>query len=212
LLRGVSGSGKTTLLNILSGMLPPTAGQVWLDDEPLYMLSESGRDLLRARTIGYVFQSHLLVPTLSALENVEMPLVFARELGAAERRSRALAGLDRLGLADFARHRPVQLSTGQRLRVAVARALVNRPRLLLADEPTAALDPDSGVRVVDLLQSASREQGSTLIVSSHDPALNRRFDRTIDLHTGKLTDVLEPHPAAHQHFARSLLAVEGPRA
>ena len=140
LLRGISGSGKTTFLNVVSGLLPPTEGEVWLDESAIYDLHEAERDRLRARRIGYVFQIHLLVPTLTAVENVEMPLVFARELAAADRRSRAAEILGEVGLGDFLKHRPAQLSAGQRLRVAVARALVNHPDLLLADEPTAALD------------------------------------------------------------------------
>lgn len=186
LLRGISGSGKTTLLNVLSGMLPPTSGEVRLDEQMIYHLAEAQRDSLRARTVGYVFQVHLLVPTLSAAENVEMPLVFAGEKSAAKRREQANTLLAAVGLTDFARHRPVQLSVGQRLRVAIARALVNRPRLLLADEPTAALDSEQGTVVLDLMQRLCREQGSTLLVASHDPALEGRFDRVVTLRHGQL--------------------------
>lgn len=186
LLRGVSGSGKTTLLNVLAGLLPPTAGQVWLNEQMIYHLPEAQRDRLRALQIGYVFQIHLLVPTLSALENVEMPLVFAGVKAGAQRRRQALALLEKVGLADFARHRPVQMSTGQRLRVAVARALVNRPALVLADEPTAALDRAAGSAVMDLMQQMCSEQGATLLVASHDPALNARFDQVITLQDGQL--------------------------
>lgn len=186
LLRGISGSGKTTLLNILAGLLPPTAGKVWLDDQLIYDLSEARRDQLRAQRIGYVFQIHLLVPTLTALENVEMPLVFGGQRNGAKRRQQAAALLDAVGLGDFQKHRPVQLSVGQRLRVSVARALVNRPALLLADEPTAALDRAAGETVMDLMQRLCREAGTTLLVASHDPALENRFDQVITLQNGAM--------------------------
>ena len=186
LLRGISGSGKTTLLNILAGLLPPTAGKVWLDDQLIYDLPEHRRDQLRAQRIGYVFQIHLLVPTLTALENVEMPLVFGGQHNQAQRRQQAAALLDAVGLGDFHRHRPVQLSVGQRLRVSVARALVNRPALLLADEPTAALDRAAGESVMDLLQRLCREAGTTLLVASHDPVLESRFDQVVTLQSGAI--------------------------
>ncbi|MEZ4665006.1 MAG: ABC transporter ATP-binding protein [Caldilineaceae bacterium] len=186
LLRGISGSGKTTLMNIIAGLLPPTSGQVWLDDQAIYQLREAQRDRFRAQHIGYVFQIHLLVPTLSALENVELPLIFAQQLASAERRARATAILNQIGLGDHLRHRPVQMSAGQRLRVAVARALVNRPRILLADEPTAALDPANAAAVMDLLQQLCRQQNATLFVASHDPTLAQRFDSVVDLEMGRL--------------------------
>jgi len=186
LLRGISGSGKTTLLNILAGLLPPTAGQIWLDEQMIYALSEARRDRLRAQQIGYVFQIHLREPTLTALENVEMPLVFAGNLSGGQRRRRAADFLAQVGLGDFLSHRPVQLSVGQRLRVSIARALVNQPALLLADEPTAALDSAIGLRVMDLMQGLCRQGGTTMIVASHDPALNTRFDTVVALQNGTI--------------------------
>ena len=188
LLRGFSGSGKTTLLNILAGLLPPSAGTVWLGGHALGALRERERDHLRATSIGYVFQAHHLAPMLSALENIEMPLVFGRRLNAKARQSRARELLAAVGLAEFDRHRPVQLSTGQRLSVAVARALAARPSLVLVDEPTASLDQDSGVVVMDLLQEHCRQQHATLIVASHDRSLTPRFDRVVDLRNGALID------------------------
>ena len=189
LLRGVSGSGKTTLLNILAGLLAPTTGAVWLGRHALYTLRESERDQLRATTIGYIFQMHHLAPMLSTLENVEMPLVFGRTLNAVERRTRAIELLASVGLSGFERHRPIQLSTGQRLRVAVARALAARPALVLADEPTAALDEHSGKIIMDLLQTSCRQRGATLIVASHDPLLAPRFDHIVDIQSGVLHEV-----------------------
>lgn len=187
LLRGISGSGKTTLLNILAGLLPPTQGTVQLGSAYIYRLPEVERDRFRARHIGYVYQTHLLVSTLSAVENVEMPLLFAGGAGGRARRARAASLLQAVGMGAFMHHRPVQLSTGQRLRVAVARALVSKPQLLLADEPTAALDPESSTLVMDLLQARAREVGATLVVASHDPALEQRFDRTYDLRARQLS-------------------------
>jgi ABC-type lipoprotein export system ATPase subunit len=188
LLRGISGSGKTTLLNIVAGLLHPSAGRVSLGNQSMYALNEAQRDRFRAQQIGYVFQMHHLAPSLTALENVEMPAVFARQGTAAERRTLAADLLGKLGLDEFTRHRPAQLSTGQRLRVTVARALVNRPSLVLADEPTAALDPSAGETVIDLLQTMCAKQGATLIVASHDPTLNVRFTRVVDLHNGRLQE------------------------
>lgn len=194
LLRGVSGSGKTTLLNILAGLLRPSRGTVWLGGHALYALRESDRDRLRATTIGYVFQMHHLAPTLSSLENVEMPLVFGGKVAARDRTLRARELLAAVGLAEFDRHRPVQLSTGQRLRVAVARALAALPAFVLADEPTAALDGQSGAIVMDLLQERCRRSGATLLVASHDPALAARFDRVVDLRGGVLQEASPPAP------------------
>lgn len=188
LLRGISGSGKTTLLNILAGLLPPTTGIVWCGGHSLYGLRENERDRLRATTIGYIFQMHHLAPTLSALENIEMPLVFGRKLNQSDRTARARALLASVGLSEFHHHRPVQLSTGQRLRVTVARALASQPALVLADEPTAALDGQSSQVVMDLLQESCLCYGATLIVASHDPVLAHRFDRVVDLHNGALRE------------------------
>ncbi|MDX1992529.1 MAG: ABC transporter ATP-binding protein [bacterium] len=191
LLRGVSGSGKTTLLNIIAGLLHPTQGQVWYDlrdmgEQSLYALREETRDRLRARAVGYIFQNHHLLASLTALENVVMPMAFARVHPAREWRPLALALLEKVGLADFADYRPAKLSTGQRLRVAIARALANRPPLLLADEPTAALDPASGEAVMRLMQDTCRQQGALLLVASHDPALAALFDCTLHLQAGQL--------------------------
>lgn len=188
LLRGVSGSGKTTLLNILAGLLRPSAGEVTVDGYRLFAHREADRDRFRAGRIGYVFQMHHLIGNLTAQENVEMPLLFAGQGNYIQRRKQARRLLERLGLADVADRRPIQMSTGQRLRVTVARSLVTRPHLLLADEPTAALDSCSRDRVVHLLQEVCREAGAILIVASHDPAMEERFDRIVDLQEGHLRE------------------------
>jgi ABC-type lipoprotein export system ATPase subunit len=189
LLRGVSGSGKTTLLNMIAGLLPPTQGSIYYDNESIYARSEANRDRLRARLVGYVFQNHHLLPALTALENVAMPLAFAGVSGAARKR-RALALLEQIGLAASAQRTPRQLSTGQRLRVAIARALANEPLLLLADEPTAALDAAAGHDVLDLMQAECRGRGATLLIASHDPNLEVRFANILDLRAGRLTNAM----------------------
>lgn len=195
LLHGVSGSGKTTLLNVLAGLLPPTAGEVRLDGEAIYAESEADRDERRASDIGYVYQVQLLVPILTALENIEMPLVYGNGLTSAERRERALDMLDHVGLTEFAGHRPVQLSMGQRLRVAVARALAVEPRLVLADEPTASLDPEGAAAIIELLLDYSRERDATLVVASHDPALDVHFEHRLTLVDGRLVEAVPVTPA-----------------
>lgn len=186
LLRGVSGSGKTTLFNILAGLLHPSSGVVKYGDQSLYALPEAARDRFRAQAIGYVFQNHHLIPSLTALENVVMPLAFARVSASSTWRLRAAVLLEQVGLEAFANYLPRRLSTGQRLRVAIARSLANNPRLLLADEPTAALDREAAIQVMDLLQNTCRQQNAILIVASHDSALVERFDVTADLQEGQL--------------------------
>lgn len=186
LLRGISGSGKTTLLNILAGILQPSTGSVTLNDQSLYELSEAKRDRYRNQHIGYVYQNHYLLPTLSAMENVAMPLAFAGR-SKQDREQQALDLLAAVDVEEFATYRPAQLSTGQRMRVAAVRALANHPHLLLADEPTAALDQDAAVKVMDLLQQTCSELGAILIVASHDPGLGDRFSIVWDLNEGQLS-------------------------
>ncbi len=186
LLRGKSGSGKTTLLNLISGLLTPTEGAVEVAGVDMARLPEAKRDRFRARHVGYVFQLHHLLP-LTALENVEMPLAFLGE-NSRERRTKALQALESVGLSEWARNKPAQLSTGQRLRVAIARALVIAPPVLLADEPTAALDGDMGLQVVELLERVCAEQHAILIVASHDPALINRFQRVVNIEAGQLQE------------------------
>ena len=186
LLRGVSGSGKTTLFNILAGLLRPSKGTVTLNQQSLYALTESQRDPFRARQIGYVFQNHYLLSWLSALENVTMPLAYAKQVPQKHWKDRAISLLDRVGLADYADYRPAQLSAGQRLRVSIARALVNNPPLVLADEPTAALDPDTAETVIALIKTICHENNAMLVLASHDPSLSSHFGQALDLRAGKL--------------------------
>lgn len=183
LLRGISGSGKTTLINILAGLLTPTTGTVMMGDQIVYQLGEAERDLFRRSQIGYVFQTHHLLPILNAWENVAMPLAFAG-VSVSERKARAFEWLDQVGLKQYANSRPGQLSNGQRQRVAIARAMVNQPQLILADEPTASLDVERGALVTELLQKTCRENDTILFVASHDPTLADKFGRIADLKYG----------------------------
>lgn len=186
MLRGVSGSGKTTLFNICAGLMRPSSGNVYYGEQSLYALPEQVRDRFRAQHIGYIFQSHYLVSALTAQDNVMMPMMFAGKVPASKRRARAKDLLDTVGLADHAAYYPNQMSTGQRLRVGIARALANMPDVLLADEPTAALDTDAAETVMDYVQTACREANAVLVVASHDPALSARFPQVVHLKNGQL--------------------------
>ncbi len=184
-LAGPSGSGKTTLLQ-LAGLLDlPDEGEVRLDGQSVANLPEKARCDLRLRRLGFVFQAFNLVPVLSALENVMLPLQLQGVTGE-EARRRAEAALDRVGLADRAHHRPDQLSGGQQQRAAIARALAPDPLLVLADEPTASLDHAHGGPLMDLMAELARERGVTFLVASHDPSVISRANRVFRLMDGKL--------------------------
>jgi predicted ABC-type transport system involved in lysophospholipase L1 biosynthesis ATPase subunit len=182
---GRSGSGKSTLLALIGGLEQPDSGQVLIDGRPLWQASDPSR--ARREEVGFVFQRHLLLGALSARANVEVPLIGAR-MHRAERHRRALALLDEVGLADRAEHLPSELSGGESQRVAVARALANEPRLLLADEPTGALDSATSERVLDLVFGLRDRLGMTLLVVSYDPSMGARADRTVRLSDGRLAD------------------------
>ena len=178
---GPSGSGKTTLLGLLAGLDRPTRGSVTLDGVELGALSEDARARLRRERIGFVFQSFQLIPTLTARENVEVPLELAGAPGAGGRAEDLLA---RVGLQGRGHHYPAQLSGGEQQRVAIARAFVHAPSILFADEPTGNLDAATGQRIIDLLQELNREQGTTLVLVTHDPDLAARARRVIRLADG----------------------------
>ncbi len=178
---GPSGSGKTTLLGLLAGLDTPTRGKVILDGHDLTAMNENERAKLRGEKVGFVFQSFQLIPTLTARENVQVPLELQGVVGAA---ARADELLQRVGLAERGHHFPMQLSGGEQQRVAIARAFANAPRILFADEPTGNLDATTGVRVFDLLESLNREQGSTIVLVTHDGVLAQRAARTIRLADG----------------------------
>ena len=182
---GPSGSGKTTLLGLLAGLDTPTRGQVLLDDAELTAMTEDQRAQLRGAKVGFVFQSFQLIPTLTAIENVQVPLELRGESGAA---ARARALLERVGLGDRLDHFPSQLSGGEQQRVAIARAFVNRPRILFADEPTGNLDGNTGARIVALLEELNRESGSTIVLVTHDLALAERTQRVIRLADGVVVE------------------------
>ena len=181
---GPSGSGKSTLLGLLAGLDTPTSGQVILDGEDITNLGEDEMALLRGRKIGFVFQSYHLLPTLTAEENVLLPMELAgRENGG---RARACELLDRVGLGGRFDHYPVQLSGGEQQRVALARAFALRPPILLADEPTGNLDSTTGRAVLDLILTLNREQGTTMVMVTHEQTLADSADRRIVLHDGKI--------------------------
>ncbi|HEX9895499.1 MAG TPA: ABC transporter ATP-binding protein [Gemmatimonadales bacterium] len=182
---GPSGSGKTTLLGLLAGLDRPVAGRVWLDDIELSLLDEDARARLRAQKVGFVFQSFHLIPTLTAQENVQVPLELRGEEGA---EARAEALLRRVGLGDRMEHYPAQLSGGEQQRVALARAFSTRPRLLFADEPTGNLDGRTGQTIVELMLELNRELGTTLILVTHDLDLARLARRTIRLADGMIVE------------------------
>jgi len=187
---GRSGSGKSTLLSLLGGLEQPDAGRIRIDGRAVW--SEPRRARARRELVGFVFQRHLLLGTLTARANVEVPLLGAG-VHRAERRRRALSLLDEVGLADRAEHLPSQLSGGESQRVAVARALANQPRLLLADEPTGALDSRTSERVLDLLFSLRDQLGMTLIIVSYDESVGARANRTLTLVDGRIA--AEPAPS-----------------
>ena len=190
---GPSGSGKTTLLGLLAGLDVPTHGSVLLDGEDLTRLSEDRRAQLRGAKVGFVFQSFQLIPTLTALENVQVPLELRGDSGA-DVRAREL--LRRVGLGDRLHHFPTQLSGGEQQRVAIARAFSNAPRILFADEPTGNLDSDTGGRIVELLESLNRESNSTVVLVTHDAALANRAQRIIRLSDGRVVSDSETERAA----------------
>jgi putative ABC transport system ATP-binding protein len=181
---GSSGSGKSTLLNVLGLLDRHDTGTYRLDGELIEALSERRAAELRNRAIGFVFQSFHLLPFKTAAENVALPLTY-RSMGRRERMQRALAGLERVGLADWADHLPNQLSGGQKQRVAIARALVTEPAVVLADEPTGALDTSTSYEIMQLLREVNR-QGNTMIIVTHEPDIAERCDRTIRLRDGRI--------------------------
>jgi putative ABC transport system ATP-binding protein len=184
---GPSGSGKSTLLHLLGTLDRPDRGRIEVEGNDVATLSERDRTMLRRRRLGFVFQAFHLVPVLSALENVEYPLWIDGVRGR-ERRARARAALAAVGLEGRLAHRPDRLSGGERQRVAIARALVHRPAAVLADEPTGNLDSRTAVEVVDLLLALNREQGTTLVVATHDPGLLARAPRRIALRDGRIVE------------------------
>ena len=182
-LQGRSGSGKSTLLGLLAGLDSPTSGNIIIDGTDITNLKEDDLALVRGRKIGFVFQSYQLIPTLTAEENVLLPYeLTGGDVGAGTERAREL--LKNVGLGDRLDHYPVQLSGGEQQRVALARAFMGKPPLLMADEPTGNLDSSNGAHVLDLLLSLNKQEGTTLVMVTHDPALAARADRLVTLRDG----------------------------
>jgi putative ABC transport system ATP-binding protein len=191
---GASGAGKSTLLALLAGLDSPTSGEVWLAGEHLSALDEDGRARLRAQRVGFVFQSFHLIPSLTALENVMLPLELA---GRADARSSAAAMLDRVGLKERAGHYPRQLSGGEQQRVALARASVGSPAVLFADEPTGNLDTVTGERITELLFGLNRGSDTTLVLVTHDAALAARCGRIVTMEAGALVGAAPLRQTVH---------------
>jgi putative ABC transport system ATP-binding protein len=186
---GPSGSGKTTLLNLIGGLDVPSSGEIEIDGERLDRLAEARRADLRARKIGFVFQTFNLIPVLTAYENVEYPLLLGK-VPKGERRSRVEAALAQVGIADRSRHRPAELSGGQQQRVAIARALVSGPALVLADEPTANLDSRTALEVIDLMRRLNSDRGVTFVFSTHDARIMNVAGRVLRMEDGRVQNVL----------------------
>jgi len=185
-IEGPSGSGKSTLLGLLAGFDQPSTGSILLDGEDITLMNEDQLALLRGRKIGFVFQSYNLVPTLTAEENVMLPVELRGQSDGAEKRARDL--LHAVGLDDRRAHYPAQLSGGEQQRVALARAFAGNPSILLADEPTGNLDSATGMMVLQLLLDLNRREGTTLILVTHDSALSRLADRIVRLKDGRIID------------------------
>jgi putative ABC transport system ATP-binding protein len=182
---GPSGSGKTTLLNIMGALDTPTVGSVFLEGEAISELTRSAISAIRLKKLGFVFQAYNLIPVLTALENIEFSMMLLG-MDSAERRRRAMEVMAELDIDQLADKRPNEMSGGQQQRVAVARAIVNNPKIILADEPTANLDSETGGNLLDLMERMNRQHNLTFIFSSHDPEVIRRARRLILLHDGSV--------------------------
>jgi len=182
---GRSGSGKSTLLNLIGCLDRPTSGTVILDGVEVTRLPKGKLPQIRREKVGFVFQQFNLIPTLTALENVELPLRYAGVSGG-ERRRRAKEALEQMGLGDRLGHRPMELSGGECQRIAIARAIVNRPAILLADEPTGELETHTAAEIIDLMHELNREAGVTVVIVTHDPLVASRTDRIIYLSDGRI--------------------------
>lgn len=184
---GPSGCGKTTLLNVLSGIDEPNSGEVMIDGNPMYSVSDDKRTQMRAENLGFIFQDFNLLPVLSAVENVELPLLLLGK-SATESRTSALEALDSVGLADRSEHRPTELSGGQQQRVAIARAIVHHPKVILCDEPTGNLDSATSSTVMTLLKEINKKLGTTFLLVTHDKDVASQCSRILRMDDGLMVD------------------------
>jgi putative ABC transport system ATP-binding protein len=211
---GPSGCGKTTLLNCLSGLDHVDDGQIWLEGKDLATMSDRERTNYRAQRMGFIFQVYNLLPVLNAVENVELPLLVSG-VSPKEARSRSTAALERVGLSQWAHHRPAELSGGQRQRVTIARSLVNNPALIWADEPTGALDSKTAHEIMTLLKDLNKRDGLSCVLVTHDPAVGEQCDRIVKMRDGRVIDQPVPSctveyetvvPMADRHAVATALA------
>ena len=203
---GPSGCGKTTLLNCLSGLDDVTSGRILLEGQDLAQMKDRARTDYRARRMGFIFQVYNLLPVLSAVENVELPLLVAG-VRPKDARDRSMSALETVSLAQWAKHRPAELSGGQRQRVTIARSLVNDPAIVWADEPTGALDSKTATEIIDLMVDLNRSQGLTVVIVTHDPGVGARCDRIVRMRDGEI--VGEERPATDQQAVAVDAAVTG---
>lgn len=188
---GTSGSGKSTLMNIIGLLDKPTSGTYMLDDKEIMQYSDDELSSVRNEKIGFVFQQFNLLPRLTALENVSIPLIY-RGTSSSEMHKQAMNMLERVGMGDRADHRPNELSGGQQQRVAIARALVGKPALILADEPTGALDTRVGAEIMEIFKTLNRDEGICIVIITHDPAIAEQCPRYIIMQDGKLVEKAQP--------------------
>jgi putative ABC transport system ATP-binding protein len=203
---GPSGCGKTTLLNCLSGLDDVNDGTIWLEGEDLATMSDKRRTNYRAKRMGFIFQVFNLLPVLSAVENVELPLLVAN-VKPGEARQRALAALDTVGLREWAGHRPAELSGGQRQRVTIARSLVNNPAIVWADEPTGALDSKSAADIMNLLRTLNAERELTIVLVTHDPGVGAQCHRIVRMQDGEIVGEEIPNGGVAAHPDHYVAAV-----
>ena len=189
---GPSGSGKTTLLDLLSCLLRPTSGEIFIRNKPISAMDDNELARVRGQTIGFIFQSFNLISRMTAMENVMLPLWFAGVSGS-ERKKRARQSLVDVGLSDRLDHKPTELSGGQRQRVAIARALAVNPDIIVADEPTGNLDSASGKMILEIIESLHRDQGKTILMVTHDSTIGARAERELLLHDGKIVEEKRNH-------------------
>lgn len=205
---GASGSGKTTFMNLLGCLDKPTEGSYWLDEVEVHKMSSEQLTVIRNEKIGFVFQSFYLLPRTSALENVELPLLYSKKSSAQERKAKAMHALEIVGIADRSTHFPNQLSGGQQQRVAIARAIVNDPSFILADEPTGNLDTRTSIEVMAVFQQLHR-QGKTVVLVTHEQEIARYANRHITFRDGRIiSDIINENPADASVDLKNLPAEE----